>query len=63
MLPARVWAAPLRTSIANAGYNIRRGKTDLYQTKFFPITMEAVGFGIDRYTIDCSDLWEQLREL
>ena len=58
MLPASVWATPLQTGIANAGYNIRRGKTDLYQTKFFPITMEAVGFGIDRHAIDPLDFLE-----
>jgi len=58
VLPARVWATPLRTGIADAGYNLPHGKTDLEQAKFFPITMEAVGFGIDRYAIDPRDFLE-----
>ena len=63
VLRARVWATPLRTGIADAGYNLPYGKTDLEQAKFLPIAMEAVGFRIGPYAISPFDLRKQLGEL
>jgi hypothetical protein len=34
-------------------------QTDLEQAKFLSITMETVGFGIDRHAISRFDLWKQ----
>jgi hypothetical protein len=42
--------------IRDANYGIRRGDADLKQTKFFPIRMQTIGFGIDRDTIGRFDL-------
>jgi len=42
--------------IRDANYGIRRGDADLKQTKFFPIRMQTVGFGIDCNAIGRLDL-------
>jgi hypothetical protein len=78
VIPARFWVPRLPAGVTDAGYNtplltgiipqsrdcdIRRRKTDLYQAKFFPITMKAVGFRIDCHAINGFDLREQLGKL
>jgi len=42
--------------IRDASYGIGRGNADLEQTKFFPIRMQTVGFGIDCDAIGRLDL-------
>ena len=52
-----------RAGITDPGYNIDGRQANLHQTKFLPITMQAIRFGIDRDTIDSFEFLEQLLKL